>query len=211
MRSYSPLLIKQGVITLENLFSKAMSSSISLSIFKSPQGRPAGKSSRWLRKSSTATPTHGGSGSCSPQAGHRVCGCSISLGVPSFSANDWPLHCPSVLLRSKDTGVLRKAGCKPDPRLERGGGDQRASDRVVGIRGGGLHPAYPGRQLENRRPERPAAEPAAGRVVRIVGNRGAALQQLQTRVENRALTCVENVVQLELVIASCSVIVRQSV
>ena len=208
MRSYSPLLIKQGVITLENVFSKAMSSSISLSIFKSPQGRPAGKSSRWLRKSSTATPTHGGSGSCSPQAGHRVCGCSISLGVPSFSANDWPLHCPSVLLRSKDTGVRREAGCEPDPRLKRGGGgDQRASDRVVGIRGGGLHPAYPGRQLENGRPERPAA----GRVVRGVGNRGAALQQLQTIIENRALTCIENVVRLELVIVSCSVMVRQSV
>ena len=212
MRSYSPLLIKQGVITLENLFSKAMSSSISLSIFKSPQGRPARKSSRWLRKSSTATPTHGGSGSCSPQAGHRVCGCSISLGVPSFSANDWPLHCPSVLLRSKDTGVRRKAGCEVNPRLKRGGsGDQRARDRVVGIRGGGLHPAYPGRQLQNRRPERPAAEPAAGRVVRIVGNRGAALQQPQTIIENRALTCVENVVRLELVIVSCSVMVRQSV
>ena len=48
-------------------------------------------------------------------------------------------------------------------------------------------------------------------MVRIVGNRGAALEQLQTIIENRALTCVENVVRLELVIVSCSVIVRQSV
>ena len=108
--------------------------------------------------------------------------------------------------------VFRKAGCEVNPRLKRGGsGDQRARDRVVGIRGGGLHPAYPGRQLQNRRPERPAAEPAAGRVVRIVGNRGAALQQPQTIIENRALTCVENVVRLELVIVSCSVMVRQSI
>ena len=37
---------------------------------------------------------------------------------------------------------------------------------------------------------------AAGRMVRIVGNRGAALQQLQTKIENRALTCIENVVPL---------------
>ena len=74
-----------------------------------------------------------------------------------------------------------------------------------------LHPAYPGRQLENRRPERPAAEPAAGRMIRIVGNRGAALQQLQSIIANRSLTCVENVVRVELVIVSCSVMVRQSV
>ena len=47
-------------------------------------------------------------------------------------------------------------------------------------------------------------------MVRIVGNRGAALQQLQTIVENRALTCVENVVPLAM-IALCSVMVRQSI
>ena len=48
-------------------------------------------------------------------------------------------------------------------------------------------------------------------MIRIVGNRGAALQQLQTLIENRALTCFENVVRLELVIVSCSVMVRQSI
>ena len=48
-------------------------------------------------------------------------------------------------------------------------------------------------------------------MVRIVGNRGAALQQLQTRVENRARPCIENVVRLEVVIVSCSVMVRQSI
>ena len=48
-------------------------------------------------------------------------------------------------------------------------------------------------------------------MIRIVGNRGAALQQLQTIIENRALTCVENVVRLEVVIVPCSVMVRQSV
>ena len=48
-------------------------------------------------------------------------------------------------------------------------------------------------------------------MIRIVGNRGAALQQLQSIIENRSLTCVENVVRLELVIVSCSVMVRQSI
>ena len=48
-------------------------------------------------------------------------------------------------------------------------------------------------------------------MVRIVGNRDAALQQLQTIIENRALTCVENVVRLEVVIVPCSVMVRQSI
>ena len=89
--------------------------------------------------------------------------------------------------------VLRETGCGVDPRLERGGGgDERARDPAIGMHRGCLHPAYPGRQLQDRRPERPAA----GRMVRIVGNRGAALQQLQTKIENRALTCIENVVPL---------------
>ena len=126
-----------------------------------------------------------------------------------------------MLARRTSSGLSRRHGLGKHPyqRAERAVtsvyarlvASQRASDRVVGIRGGGLHPAYPGRQLQNRRPERPAAEPAAGRVVRIVGNRGAALQQLQTKIENRALTCIENVVRLELVIVACSVMVRQSI
>ena len=133
----------------------------------------------------------------------RIIGIAVERGL-ALAANGYEVNAGN--------NVLGEAGREVNPRLERGGGgDQSARDRVVWIRGRGLHPAYPGRQLQNRRPERPAAEPVSGRMVRIVGNRSAALQQLQTIIENRALTCVENVVRLEVVIVSCSVIVRQSV